>query len=133
MPFTPRKWREGNLRGCLLVLSQSRRLRNAIDSRRACRQQRAVRNHRPPGGQILGLNLGREEFHIRVLKVREIMGVQAHHGGTQKPAHINGVINLIGKAIPVVDLRPKANLPEAEYTRRTCIVVVQVDRERIPC
>jgi purine-binding chemotaxis protein CheW len=39
------------------------------------------------------------------------------------------VINLRGKVIPVVDLRLKFGLPEAEYTPRTCIIVVQVQGE----
>ena len=44
----------------------------------------------------------------------------------QTPGHVKGVINLRGKVIPVVDLRLKFGLPEAEYTQRTCIIVVQV-------
>ncbi|MBI5280999.1 MAG: purine-binding chemotaxis protein CheW [Candidatus Solibacter usitatus] len=78
------------------------------------------------GGKYLVFQLGREEFGIRVLKVREIMGVQDITAVPQTPAHVRGVINLRGKVIPVVDLRLKFGLPEIEYTQRTCIIVVQV-------
>jgi len=77
-------------------------------------------------GKYLVFHLGREEFGIRVLKVREIMGVQDITAVPQTPAHVKGVINLRGKVIPVVDLRLKFGLPEIEYTQRTCIIVVQV-------
>ena len=42
------------------------------------------------------------------------------------PAHVKGVINLRGKVIPVVDLRLKFGMSEAEHTDETCIIVVQV-------
>ena len=77
-------------------------------------------------GKYLTFLLGREEFAIQVLKVREIMGIQDITAVPQTPAYIKGVINLRGKVIPVVDLRLKFCLPEAEYTQRTCIIVVQV-------
>jgi purine-binding chemotaxis protein CheW len=77
-------------------------------------------------GKYLTFILGREEFAIRVLKVREIMGIQDITGVPQTPAYVKGVINLRGKVIPVVDLRLKFCLPEIEYTQRTCIIVVQV-------
>ena len=81
------------------------------------------------GGKYLVFELGREEFGIRVLKVREIMGVQDITCLPRTPAHVKGVINLRGKVIPVVDMRLKFGLPEQEYTPRTCIIVVQVKRE----
>ncbi len=81
------------------------------------------------GGKYLVFQLGREEFGIRVLKVREIMGVQDITAVPRTPAHVKGVINLRGKVIPVVDLRLKFGLPEQEYTQRTCIIVVQVRSE----
>ncbi|MHB1673435.1 MAG: chemotaxis protein CheW [Acidobacteriaceae bacterium] len=77
-------------------------------------------------GKYLTFLLGREEFAIRVLKVKEIMGIQDITAVPQTPGYIKGVINLRGKVIPVIDLRLKFCLPEMEYTQRTCIIVVQV-------
>ena len=54
------------------------------------------------------------------------MGLQDITAVPQTPAHIKGVINLRGKVIPVIDLRLKFDLPAAEYTQRTCIIVTQV-------
>jgi purine-binding chemotaxis protein CheW len=78
-------------------------------------------------GKYLTFQLGKEEFAVQVLHVREIMGVQEITAVPQMPFHVKGVLNLRGKVIPVVDLRLKFGLPEMEYTQRTCIIVVQVD------
>lgn len=80
-------------------------------------------------GKYLIFQLGREEFGARVLKVREIMGIQDITAVPHTPPYVKGVINLRGKVIPVIDLRLKFGLPEAEYTSRTCIIVVQVQHE----
>ena len=80
-------------------------------------------------GKYLVFHLGKEEFGIRVLKVREIMGIQDITAVPQTPPYVKGVINLRGKVIPVVDLRLKFGLPEIEYTQRTCIIVVQVEAD----
>jgi len=80
-------------------------------------------------GKYLTFQLANEEFGIRVLKVREIMGLQEITAVPQTPGHIKGVINLRGKVVPVVDLRLKFGLDAAEYTQRTCIIVTQVQGE----
>ena len=84
------------------------------------------------GGKYLVFHLGREEFGIRVLKVREIMGIQDITAVPQTPSHVKGVINLRGKVIPVVDLRLKFGLPQQEYSQRTCIIVVQMSGQAGP-
>ena len=65
-------------------------------------------------GKYLAFLLGREEFAIQVLKVREIMGIQDITAVPQTPVYVKGVINLRGKVVPVVDLRLKFGLPEIE-------------------
>jgi purine-binding chemotaxis protein CheW len=82
-------------------------------------------------GKYLVFQLGREEFGIRVVKVREIMGFQDITAVPHTPAHVKGVINLRGKVIPVVDLRLKFGLPEVEATSHTCIIVVQAENSML--
>jgi purine-binding chemotaxis protein CheW len=77
-------------------------------------------------GKYLVFHLGREEFGVHVLNVREIMGLQEITMVPQTPAFVKGVINLRGKVVPVIDLRLKFHLPGEEYTQRTCIIVLQV-------
>lgn len=77
-------------------------------------------------GKFLTFALGREEYGLRVLKVREIIKVMDITQVPQVPAHVRGVINLRGRVIPVIDLRLKFGLPWRDYTERTCIIVVEV-------
>jgi purine-binding chemotaxis protein CheW len=80
-------------------------------------------------GKYLTFRLGKEEFGIGVMQVREIMGLQDITPVPQTPPHVRGVINLRGKVIPVICLRSKFGLPVTEYTSHASIVVVQVDGE----
>src|SRR5260370_33644215 len=77
-------------------------------------------------GKYLTFMIGKEEFGVGVLKVREIMGIQDITAVPQTPVYLKGVINLRGKVIPVIDLRLKFGLPSVEYTKRTSIIGVQV-------
>ena len=43
------------------------------------------------------------------------------------PPFVKGIINLRGQILPVVDIRVCMDKPEAEYTNKTCIVVLNVD------
>ena len=77
-------------------------------------------------GKYLTFGLGKEEYGLPVLKVREIIKLMDITAVPQAPPHVKGVINLRGKVIPVVDLRLKFRLPSQDYTERTSIIVVEV-------
>ena len=77
-------------------------------------------------GKYLTFALAQEEYGIGILKVKEIIGIMAITTVPRTPEYVKGVINLRGKVIPVVDLRSKFGMGVAEYTERTCIIVVEV-------
>ncbi len=77
-------------------------------------------------GKYLTFCLAGEEYGISILKVKEIIGMMPVTVVPQTPKYIKGVINLRGKVIPVVDLRLKFSIEAAEYTERTCIIVVEI-------
>jgi len=79
------------------------------------------------GGKYLTFMIGREEYGLPVLKVREIIKVMDITHVPQVAAHVLGVINLRGKVIPVIDLRRKFGFPAQEHTERTCIIVAEVE------
>src|SRR5688572_3519509 len=78
------------------------------------------------GGKYLTFALGREEYGLPVLKVREIIKVMDITHVPQVAAHVLGVINLRGKVIPVIDLRRKFGFEPQAPTDRTCIIVAEV-------
>jgi purine-binding chemotaxis protein CheW len=75
--------------------------------------------------KYLAFHLGAEEFGIQVMKVREIIGVQDITAVPHTPDYVNGVINLRGRVIPILDLRLKLRMPKAAYTSSTCIIVIE--------
>ena len=77
--------------------------------------------------QYLTFYLAGEEYAIGILQVKEILEYDTLTKVPQTPASIRGVINLRGSVVPVVDLAAKFGLPPSPVTKRTCIVIVEVD------
>ncbi len=82
-------------------------------------------------GKFLTFVLGKEEYGIEILKVREIIGLMEITTVPQTPDYMKGVINLRGKVIPIIDLRSKFSMAEVEHTQETCIIVVEVGSSQV--
>lgn len=80
---------------------------------------------RARAGKYLTFALGKEEYGLEILKVREIIGYMDITAVPRTPDCVRGVINLRGQVISVVDLRAKFNMPTVERTEETCIIVVE--------
>ena len=80
-------------------------------------------------GKYLTFSLAEEEYGIGILKIKEIIGMMPITTVPQTPDFIKGVINLRGKVIPVTDLRIRFGIDPGDYTERTCIIVVEIERE----
>jgi purine-binding chemotaxis protein CheW len=81
------------------------------------------------GARFLSFTVDGENYCMDILKVKELMGMTAITPLPRTPQFIRGVINLRGRIIPVIDLRLKFGLSFEEYTKRTCIIVVEVAYE----
>jgi purine-binding chemotaxis protein CheW len=77
-------------------------------------------------GRYLTLALGREEYGIGILKIREIIGYVPIVHVPKTPAYVKGIINLRGQVIPVLDVRSRFEIPETQVTDQTCIIMVEV-------
>ena len=82
-----------------------------------------------PARKLLSFALGKEEYGLDILAVREIIGVIDITPLPRTPAYVKGVINLRGKIIPVIELRARFGLTPVPYTEETCIIVVDVPVE----
>jgi purine-binding chemotaxis protein CheW len=78
-------------------------------------------------GKYLTFTLADEAYGIGILKIREIIGMMPITSVPLTPPFVKGVINLRGKVIPVVDLRLRFDMEAAEYSERTCIIVVEIE------
>ena len=78
-------------------------------------------------GQYITFKLGHELFAINVAQVREVLEISQITKVPTAPDYMRGVVNVRGKAIPVVDLRLKFGLPAAADTVNSRIVVMELD------
>lgn len=76
--------------------------------------------------QLVTFGLGEEEFAVDILAVREINRMMSLTRVPQSPPDVEGVINLRGRIIPVMDLRKRFSLPPAARSDQSRIVVVEV-------
>lgn len=76
--------------------------------------------------QLVVFQLGAEFYGVDIARVHEIIRLQTITRVPRAPAFVEGVINLRGKVIPVVDLRRRFGLESSEHTRASRIVVVEI-------
>lgn len=76
--------------------------------------------------QLVVFRLGSEEYGVDILQVQEIKRMLDITRVPQAPDFIEGVINLRGQIIPVLDLRRRFAFPAAERTADTRIIVVNI-------
>jgi len=76
--------------------------------------------------QLVVFQLGAELYGVDIARVHEIIRLQSITRVPHAPSFVEGVINLRGKVIPVVDLRRRFGLPTSEHTRATRTVVVEI-------
>lgn len=79
------------------------------------------------GGMYLTFKLGREEYGLSLLRVREIIALMPITAVPLAPKYVRGVMNLRGRIIPVVDLRRKFRMNPTPDHDRKCIIVVDVE------
>lgn len=76
-------------------------------------------------GKYLAFKLEEEIYGIEILKVQEIIGLMKITKLPKAPEYIQGVINLRGKIIPVIQLRAKFRMNEKPPSAKSCIIVVR--------
>ncbi len=76
--------------------------------------------------EYLTFTLGDEEYGMDILKVQEIRGYEQVTKIANAPEFIKGVVNLRGIIVPIVDMRIKFNLGQANYDQFTVVIVLNV-------
>jgi purine-binding chemotaxis protein CheW len=82
-----------------------------------------------PPTQYLTFMLGGEVFAIGILAIKEIIEYNTLTAVPMMPACIRGVINLRGAVVPVMDLSARFGRKPTEATKRTCIVIVEIEAD----
>jgi purine-binding chemotaxis protein CheW len=81
--------------------------------------------------QVVGFRIGNETFGVRIGSVREIVRVPEITAVPSAPETVEGVINLRGKIIPVMDLRKRFGQSEIQPDKKNRILVVELENKLV--
>ena len=77
--------------------------------------------------QLVTFSIGEEEFGVNILKVQEIIRTMEITKVPRAPEFVEGVINLRGKVIPIIDLRRRFGLAPKAHDKNTRIIVIEIN------
>jgi purine-binding chemotaxis protein CheW len=78
--------------------------------------------------QLVTFSIGEEEFGVEILKVQEINRMMEITRVPKAPDFVEGVINLRGRVIPVIDLRKRFGLESKVHDKDTRIIVIEINK-----
>ncbi|PYX97437.1 MAG: chemotaxis protein CheW [Acidobacteria bacterium] len=81
--------------------------------------------------QLVGFRIGKETFGVPIGLVHEIVRVPEIRAVPDVPDYVEGVINLRGKIISVIDLRKRFGEVRIESTRKNRILVAEIDKKQV--
>lgn len=76
--------------------------------------------------QMVVFGLGREEYGVEITEVQEIVRLQEITKIPNTPEFVEGVVNLRGKVIPLIDMKKRFGLEQTERTGDNRIIVINV-------
>ena len=81
--------------------------------------------------QLVIFDLGGENYGLDISTVEGIIKMQSITKMPQAPTFVEGVTNLRGMVVPVIDLRKRFGLPKKEETKEARIVVVYLGKSKV--
>lgn len=81
--------------------------------------------------QVVSFSLSNEEYGVDIGQVQEINRMVSITHVPRAPHFMEGVINLRGQLIPIIDLRTRFGMPRSEPTKNTRIVVTEIGSKRV--
>jgi purine-binding chemotaxis protein CheW len=81
--------------------------------------------------QLVSFKINEEEFGINILQVQEINRMLQITKVPNAPEFVDGVVNLRGRIIPVVDLRTRLGMPRRQADQSTRIIVVELEESTV--
>src|SRR5947208_2862974 len=80
---------------------------------------------------IVGFQVGRETYGVPITSLHEIVRVPEITAVPEAPAYVEGVINLRGKIVSIVDLRKRFGEKEITHNKKNRILVVEVEKKMV--
>lgn len=76
--------------------------------------------------QLVSFHLGDEEYAADILNIQGINRMVEVTKVPNTPDYVEGIINLRGKVIPLIDLRKRLDLPVGDYDKNTRFIVIEL-------
>lgn len=89
--------------------------------------QNEVKVHNDELLQLVTFKVGSEEFGIEIFSVKEIIRMLNITKVPKAPDFVEGVVNLRGKVIPIIDMRKRFGMDSLNHDKHTRIVVVEME------
>jgi len=81
--------------------------------------------------QVVGFYIGTDEYALNIAKVREIQAMTDIRKMPKAPSFVEGVINLRGHIVPIIDLRKRFDLPPVSELHQSKILIVEFNRNLV--
>jgi purine-binding chemotaxis protein CheW len=81
--------------------------------------------------QVASFRIGTEEYGVDISQIQEIIRMMEITKLPRTPDFVEGVINLRGQLIPIIDLRTRFGMERAEVTKNSRIIVTDVGTKRV--
>ena len=81
--------------------------------------------------QVVSFQLGSEEYGVDISQVQEIIRMVEITHVPRAPKFMEGVINLRGQLIPIIDLRTRFGMTRIDATKSTRIIVTEIGNKRV--
>jgi len=81
--------------------------------------------------QVVGFYLGEDEYAVYIHKVREIYAMTEIRKVPKAPQFVEGVINLRGTIVPIIDLRKRFDLASNDSKQAAKILIVELGKNQV--
>ena len=78
-------------------------------------------------GRFLTFSLGEESYAVSIKYVIEINRVLEITPMPDFPSYLEGITNLRGKIVPIMNIRKRIGLPTVDYTETTCFMILSMN------
>ncbi len=83
------------------------------------------------GKKIVSFKIKDEEFAFEIMKIVEVIKIKEITEVPTAPSFMEGIINLRGKIIPIIDLRKRFNLETKEKTKKNRIIIIEYQKNQL--
>ncbi len=81
--------------------------------------------------QVASFRLGHDIYAVDIMRIKEIIRPQKLVSLPRFPSFVEGIINLRGRIVPVIDIGKRFNLPRSYNERTTCLLIVTVGQRLV--